>query len=288
MRKYLLPGGLYEMAKIGRNEPCPCGSGLKYKKCHASSGGPPAGGAFAVPNLQHVLEQMRASERIRQTQQGLGRPIVGLKSGDRQIVAVGNKSIFPTSGKRFPTSSATTEAEIGKRLGERRNRQAVRRTAPAHAVVRCLLQISASDDHNSRRSLQRQCHGIVACYLGLAYSLYLLDHNVEIQERLIGRLKDPANFQGAFYELFVANVLIRAGFQLTLEDESDGKSKHCEFAAVSRETGKKYWSKRKWAPPLAFWERRIWTVAVAERLSDGYPNSITPCQARRGRTADLH
>ncbi|MEI0739338.1 SEC-C metal-binding domain-containing protein [Paenibacillus sp. JTLBN-2024] len=20
--------------KVGRNEPCPCGSGLKYKKCH--------------------------------------------------------------------------------------------------------------------------------------------------------------------------------------------------------------------------------------------------------------
>jgi uncharacterized protein len=23
---------------IGRNDPCPCGSGLKYKKCHASDG----------------------------------------------------------------------------------------------------------------------------------------------------------------------------------------------------------------------------------------------------------
>ena len=23
------------MAAIGRNQPCPCGSGLKYKKCHA-------------------------------------------------------------------------------------------------------------------------------------------------------------------------------------------------------------------------------------------------------------
>ena len=22
--------------KIGRNDPCPCGSGLKYKKCHSS------------------------------------------------------------------------------------------------------------------------------------------------------------------------------------------------------------------------------------------------------------
>ena len=49
------------MAKIGRNEPCPCGSGLKYKKCHANPGGPPAGkAASAMPNLQHVLEQMRA------------------------------------------------------------------------------------------------------------------------------------------------------------------------------------------------------------------------------------
>ncbi|MGC0777789.1 MAG: SEC-C metal-binding domain-containing protein, partial [Candidatus Acidiferrum sp.] len=24
-------------AKVGRNEPCPCGSGKKYKKCHGAS-----------------------------------------------------------------------------------------------------------------------------------------------------------------------------------------------------------------------------------------------------------
>jgi preprotein translocase subunit SecA len=32
--------------KVGRNDPCPCGSGKKYKKCHGSEGGPPpaAGG----------------------------------------------------------------------------------------------------------------------------------------------------------------------------------------------------------------------------------------------------
>ncbi|MYA29588.1 MAG: hypothetical protein F4Z24_10065, partial [Nitrospira sp. SB0666_bin_27] len=23
-------------AKVGRNEPCPCGSGKKYKKCHGA------------------------------------------------------------------------------------------------------------------------------------------------------------------------------------------------------------------------------------------------------------
>jgi SEC-C motif len=26
------------VAKIGRNEPCPCGSGKKYKDCHQSEG----------------------------------------------------------------------------------------------------------------------------------------------------------------------------------------------------------------------------------------------------------
>ena len=27
--------------KVGRNDPCPCGSGKKYKKCHGAEGGPP-------------------------------------------------------------------------------------------------------------------------------------------------------------------------------------------------------------------------------------------------------
>jgi uncharacterized protein YecA (UPF0149 family) len=25
-------------AKVGRNDPCPCGSGKKYKKCHGVEG----------------------------------------------------------------------------------------------------------------------------------------------------------------------------------------------------------------------------------------------------------
>jgi preprotein translocase subunit SecA len=33
-----LPGGAPAGAKIGRNDPCPCGSGKKYKKCHALNG----------------------------------------------------------------------------------------------------------------------------------------------------------------------------------------------------------------------------------------------------------
>jgi hypothetical protein len=87
--------------------------------------------------------------------------------------------------------------------------------------------------------------GAIACYFGVAYALYLLDHNVELQDRMIKRLKDAGQFQGAYYELLVASVLIRAGFELTLEDETDPNAKHCEFAAVSKATGKKYWIEAK-------------------------------------------
>jgi hypothetical protein len=79
----------------------------------------------------------------------------------------------------------------------------------------------------------------------LAYSLYLLQHNIELQGRLLKRLLDPSNFQGAYYELIVANALIRAGFKLMLEDETDGQTKHCEFSAISQKTGKKYWVEAK-------------------------------------------
>ena len=30
--------GPRNVAKVGRNEPCPCGSGKKYKDCHAAEG----------------------------------------------------------------------------------------------------------------------------------------------------------------------------------------------------------------------------------------------------------
>jgi hypothetical protein len=73
----------------------------------------------------------------------------------------------------------------------------------------------------------------------------LLDRNVELQTRLVRRLKNVGNFQGAYYELMIANALIRAGFTLTLEDETDPNSKHCEFAAVSCSTGRRYWVEAK-------------------------------------------
>lgn len=45
---------------------------------------------------------------------------------------------------------------------------------------------------------------------------------------------DPTAFWGARYEVYVAATMIRAGYRLEYEDESDGSSKHPEFIAVHK------------------------------------------------------
>jgi hypothetical protein len=83
--------------------------------------------------------------------------------------------------------------------------------------------------------------GAVSAYYGLAYNLYLIAHNVhDIETRLIERLKRPDNFQGALYETRVAAELVKAGFELEYEDESDKSTTHCEFTATSLRTKRKF------------------------------------------------
>lgn len=82
--------------------------------------------------------------------------------------------------------------------------------------------------------------GAVAAYMHLAYDLYALDHNAELQEKLIKRLRDRNNFEGARYEVFVAATLIRAGFEIEFENEDDRTSSHCEFTATFIRTGKRF------------------------------------------------
>lgn len=82
--------------------------------------------------------------------------------------------------------------------------------------------------------------GAMAAYMHLAYDLYSLDHNAELQKKLIARLRDPSNFSGAWYEIQVAAMLVRAGFKLEFEDEDDRRTSHCEFTATSHQTEQKF------------------------------------------------
>jgi hypothetical protein len=225
------------MPKVPRNAPCPCGGGLKYKKCH---------GRVLNPTPVTFPAEFLAAERIRKAQQGLGRPIVATKFNNHQIVAVGKTVHWSDKWKTFPDFLGDyVKTKIGADWG---NAELAKPFAKRHRLIQwyhhcCLYQQATIKTPGEAGSAI--VTGAVACYLGTAYALYLLDHNVELQKRFINRLKDIGQFQGAYYELIVASTLIRAGFTLTLEDETGSGSKHCEFKAISGKTGKSYWVEAK-------------------------------------------
>ncbi len=196
--------------------------------------------------MQKAIRRHEAEEFIRIQQQGEGKPIISTVFKDHRFVAVGDTLHYSKQWKFFPdfltdylkivTGSEWGDTELDKEWDE------------CHPILRwyhgyCLAQRASEKQPDGTYSATPT--GVVNCYLGLSYGLYLLHHNVELQNRLIRRLKNSKNFQGAYYEIIVASCLIRAGFDLTLEDETDEREKHCEFSAISKKTGKKYWVEAK-------------------------------------------
>src|SRR5690242_8455785 len=118
--------------KIGRNERCPCNSGLKYKKCCGNlAAEKPAAtrSPYSRPIPSEMLATMRrhqANEMIREQQQGLGRSIVSFKMNDHQMVAAGDTLYWSPKWKTFPdflsdylkiiTTAEWGNAEISKPL----------------------------------------------------------------------------------------------------------------------------------------------------------------------------
>jgi hypothetical protein len=226
-----------EKSRVGRNQPCPCGSKRKYKRCHGY-------GLAAKIFPEQIAETSRAAQarRIqRERQQGLGRPIISAELNGTRFVAIKGRL---THSQRWKTFHDFLKDYLGIVLGrEWVNEEQKKPLAQRHLVLRwyhhlCLHQWKFVTTPGELYSAPMT--GAAAAYLGLAYDLYALDHNAELQERLVARLKNSDGFAGARYEAFVAATMIRAGFELEFENEQDGSTTHCEFTATSRVTGRKF------------------------------------------------
>jgi hypothetical protein len=244
--------------KIGRNDPCPCGSALKFKRCHFNP-------RFDLPNLirqtridkateekvKQLLEQRKAEEHQRQEQQGLGRPIISVEHQGYRFVAVGSRLLYSNKWKTFTDFLGDYIKMIFG--GEWGNTELNKPFKERHPILQWYHHVCLLQQQNIKKAgeiYSAPVTGAVSAYYGLAYSFYLIAHNVQdIQTRLIYRLKNRDNFQGAFYETRIAAELVKAGFELEYEDESDNSRTHCEFTATSSRTRKKFSVEAKSRPP---------------------------------------
>ncbi len=230
--------------KVGRNDPCPCGSGKKLKHCHADRRGmaqhEPGTRRPPPPNIvdraREHFARLEAEERERNGRYGDIRPIIGAQNWGKQLVAVrnrlywGNWNYFPDFLDYF------VQARFGQDWKEAQNRLD---PAAQHPIsrwrARALSYNEAMTEQAGGPGVPR--NGSMAAYFGFAYDLYVVDDNNELNDQLLERLKNREQFQGARHELFAEATCLRAGFTVTHENEKDPNRRHVEFVAIHKNTG---------------------------------------------------
>lgn len=223
------------MKKTGRNEPCPCGSGKKYKRCH---------GSLDQPNI--IPRQISAAEAEalylqRQRQQGLGRPIISTEAFGQRLIAVKNKLYYSKKWQTFHDFLCAYLPDVlGAEWGNSEITKPFEQRHPILVWYHYLCEHQQKYVKEPGVPYSAPMTGAVAAYMRLAYDLYALEHNSELQSKLLSRLRNIDNFYGARYEVFVAAALIRAGFKIEFEDEDDRRSSHCEYTATFIRTGKAF------------------------------------------------
>jgi hypothetical protein len=216
--------------KIGRNAKCPCGSGLKFKKCHGKNINYFNNDLGAFHYLLKKNIEFEEKRKFQKERYGDIRPIISTDFKNNKVIAVGNE-IFSITKKgtfqnflieyiQYCLGYDWVYSELSKKEQE------------MHQIIQWQKKLN-----NFTKS---PCSGPIAAYLYLAYDLYILRHHSLLQKQLINRLKKGDQFQGARYETYVVATFIRAGFDIEFEDESDKKESHCEFVATHKESGKKY------------------------------------------------
>ena len=137
---------------------------------------------------------------------------------------------FLSKYMKFVMSPAWGKDELAKPLADR------------HPVMQrydamCRLQAKAKKQAGPSGVFAVKPSGAMRAYMLLAFDLYALQHHTSLQDRLVHRLRNPDQYQGARHELFVAATCIRAGFDIEYEDETDRSVGHVEFTATHRHSG---------------------------------------------------
>jgi len=222
--------------KIGRNSACPCGSGKKLKHCHGRLNNQPVQiRSGRVPKeVRQKFMEIQAKERAFEAAHGKGKPIISTEFKDYRFVAVGNELHYAKKEKtKYFTDFLGNylRAKLGTNWG---NSELAKPFEERHQVLKwydsmCRFQRKQIPEEDG--TYHTPANGAMWSWYRLAYDLYLIKHNADLQEKILHRLRNKQQFQGARFELCVTASMIVAGFEIDFEDEGDLSRKHAEFIA---------------------------------------------------------
>jgi hypothetical protein len=249
------------MTKIGRNQPCPCGSGKKYKKCHGRFAEPaPPGLAAAGTAFRRAHE---AREILRSRAEGHGRPVISMDHEGYRFVAVG-KRLYYGKNWRFFTDFLLHHMKdvLGRGWGQR-----MLKAGTSHPIFVWLKKLNDLRDQGSAETgiVQGNGEAFVAAVFRFAYALYLIAHHDAVPAALVRRLRQPREFRAAALETIVVAAFALAGFKIEMGEIRKGNTPEGEFKATSATTGRFFNIEAK--------RKNGWTNAV-DLKSDAFRNEL--------------
>jgi hypothetical protein len=220
--------------KIGRNEPCPCGSGKKYKKC---CGGPVKGEPpefFETTAGRHVLEKAVEMMIPKKPPRMVSRPQMQVVFKGQKVRVVRNKIHFrPLEETFFDFQLNHLLWALGK---EWYDEQTLKLPEERHVILKWrterneLLTKYRKLDAPPGEPVKVPLTGNVRALQVLADDVYQLEHALEAPTKIMQRLGNMREFQGARYEILVASLFARCSFSIEFVD--DRSKKNPEFFAT--------------------------------------------------------
>lgn len=228
------------VGKVGRNQPCPCGSGSKYKRCcgEHSTAHDSALSPFFWAGIERKRQEAEALQRRRQQQQGLGRPIISEQVAGRRIVAVGAQVYQSTKWRTFHDFLRDyLLGSLGRDWAKAEQRKGVDARHPIMRWYAQAIEQAKALQTADGTVISGPMTGAIRAFMNLAYNIYLIAHHGDGQamaEIYLRRLRSARrdDFTGALFETYAAAAFLKAGFTLTYEETARRSTSCVEFVAA--------------------------------------------------------
>jgi hypothetical protein len=220
--------------KIGRNDPCYCGSGKKYKKCHLAIDRD----ANADSDLSIALEQLRAkqAEIAEREYNGYYLPHIQTVHQGKRVRAVGSLLSFRPLDETFHEFTIDLlRYTLGRKWLKRQRKLP---ETDRHFIARCYTKHLEWRERNKTEGNREGNRygafpdGWTRSLFSLAYDIYCLRHRATLPQRLINRLGSTDQYQGARYEIAISAMFTRLGFEIEFLDSKKYSGRRCEFIAT--------------------------------------------------------
>jgi hypothetical protein len=224
------------MKKIGRNDPCPFGSGRKYKKCCLDKN--------SMEQKTMPKEALIALKKHSEKHEYLKRIgiyinyVTPLVFKGKKFWAIGSRLYYnrPPNETFHEFIIDILRITLEKEWWEE-NIQATEKHFIVESFLKyCEWQKNTTLDSNkiSEETWGAIPNGWSRSLLSLAFDVATLQHIQKFPEGLLKRLKNKDQYQGARYEIAIAAIFARLDCEIHFLDDQEKSARHCEFIATHR------------------------------------------------------